>query len=213
MLGLNPNFFGYDLTTNFRAFILFCEVVLCGQAVITRIQYNLNKDKLRRHLARQKEEYDKLKTSRSIVQKVLRHLCSEKEKLLNNSFPQHVLNQQVNSIEELDRLLEPMCENTQNRLEYLNGAFEETRKNYVNSKIFYNWVNGYIVSILTFVALVFGGGSFYYNKSVADAFFGDDNNQQFLLLNIKNFNTSCLLQDTDQSNTVNISINAFDDDV
>ncbi len=51
--GLSPNFFGYNLSTNYRYFAIFCLCVLIGQSFITWFQYSLNKEKVKRYLSKQ----------------------------------------------------------------------------------------------------------------------------------------------------------------
>lgn len=59
--GLNPHFFGYDLNTNYRAFVIFCMLVLFGQAFIAFFQYRLNREKLHNYLQMYEQEINRLK--------------------------------------------------------------------------------------------------------------------------------------------------------
>ena len=67
--GLSPNFFGYNLSTNYRYFAIFCLCVLIGQSFITWFQYSLNKEKLKRYLSKQEEEIDRLIYAQKEAQK------------------------------------------------------------------------------------------------------------------------------------------------
>ena len=191
--GLSPNFFGYNLSTNYRYFVVFCLCVLIGQAIITRFQYSLNKEKLKRFLSNQENEIARLEQAQKENQQKLNGFHNSKQEMLNKSFPQIIMHQQVNNPEQLDNTMKPLFDEYTKYLEQINRELNNAKMFYRDSKVVYKWINGYITSWLVFIAIVLGLVSLYYNNSVADALFYHSNNFQYLSINIENINPICLI--------------------
>lgn len=191
--GLSPNFFGYNLSTNYRYFVVFCLCVLIGQSFITWFQYSLNKEKLKRYLSKQEEEIDRLIHAKKEIQQKLDGFYNSKQEMLHKPFPQFIMNQQIDNPKQLNDALKPLFNEYTKQLEYANQELHNAKVFYRNSKMVYKWINGYITSGLVFIAIVLGIISLYCNNSVADVLFSHTSDLQYLSINITNMDPHCLL--------------------
>lgn len=191
--GLSPNFFGYNLSTNYRYFGAFCLCVLCGQSFITWFQYSLNKEKLRRYLSKQEYEIARLEQAQKEEQQKIDSLHNKRNEILKKPFPQTVDDQQVANSVELDNVMKPLFDRYSKHLVEATQELNNAKIFYRDSKVVYKWINGYITSGLVLVAIVLGVFSLYYNKSVADALFSHVSDLQYVSININNINPYCLL--------------------
>lgn len=192
--GLNPLFFGYNLSTNYRCFVVFCLLVLLGQAFIAWFQYSLNKEKLKRYLWLQKQEIERLRTANNHTKTNLDNFYKNKLEILKHPFPQNILNQEVTTEAQLDEVLKPILNEHKKQYDYSMGELKEAKTIYRNSNMVYKWINGYIAAALTIVAIILGVFSFVYNDSIADKFFKSTNEIQYLSINIENINPICLIK-------------------
>ena len=190
---LSPNFFGYNLSTNYRYFAAFCLCILIGQAIITRFQYSLNKEKLRQYLSKQEDEISRLEQTQKEIQQKIDGFHNKREEIINNGFPQTVDDHQVDNPAQLDTIMKPLFDRYEKHLMDKTQELNNTKMFYRNSKVVYKWINGYITSGLVFVAIVLGILSLYYNNSVADMLFFHSNNLQYLSINIEYINPICLI--------------------
>lgn len=191
--GLSPNFFGYNLSTNYRYFVAFCLCILIGQAIITRFQYGLNKEKLRRYLSKQEYEIARLEQAQKEDQQKIDSLHDKQEEIINNGFPQKVDNQQVDNLAQLDDIMKPLFYRHEKHLMDTTQELNNAKMFYKDSKVVYKWINGYIASVLVLIAIALGIISLYCNNSVADVLFHHSNDLQYLSINIKNINPICLI--------------------
>ncbi len=191
--GLSPNFFGYNLSTNYRYFAAFCLCILIGQAIMTRFQYSLNKEKLRRYLSKQEYEISRLEQAQMETQQKIDGFHNKREEIINNGFPQTVDDHQVNNTAQLDVIMKPLFERYEKHLMGKTQELNNAKIFYRDSKVVYKWINGYIASGLVLVAIVLGILSLYYNNSVVDAWFSSVSDLQYVSININNINPYCLL--------------------
>lgn len=191
--GLSPNFFGYNLSTNYRYFAIFCLCVLIGQSFITWFQYSLNKEKLKRYLSKQEEEIDRLIYAQKEAQQKMDVFRNNKKEIINKSFPQIIMGQQFNNLSQLENALKPSFDECKKHLEYANQELNNAKVFYRNSKMVYKWINGYITSGLVFIAIILGIISLCCNNSVVDVLFSRTNDLQYLSINITNIDPHCLL--------------------
>lgn len=187
--GLSPNFFGYNLSTNYIYFGAFCLCVLC----ITWFQYSLNKEKLRQYLYKQKAEISRLEQAQQEVQQKIDGFHNKRNEILKKPFPQTVNDQQVANSAELDNIIKPLFDRYSKHLMDATQELNNAKIFYRDSKVVYKWINGYITSGLVLVAIVLGVLSLYYNKSVADALFSHISDLQYVSININNIDPYCLL--------------------
>ena len=191
--GLSPNFFGYNLSTNYRYFGAFCLCVLCGQSFITWFQYSLNKEKLRQYLYKQKAEISRLEQAQQEVQQKIDGFHNKRNEILKKTFPQTVDGQQVANSAEVDNVMKPLFDRYSKHLVEATQELNNAKIFYRDSKVVYKWINGYVTSGLVLVAIVLGVLSLYYNKSVADALFSHVSDLQYVSININNIDPYCLL--------------------
>lgn len=191
--GLNPNFFGYDLVTNYRTFIVFCLLVLSGQTFIAVFQYRLNRGKLRRHLQMYDQEIDRLEEGCKSEKSKVFGLKKAWDEALTQQFPLNFQGQRVDNKEKLNNLVKP-------RYDVLNANYKRAKNTLIRAKrekldaeMVYKWINGKITFGLVVVAFVLGCCAFRCNCAVVDKIWRTTDSEQYILLNIKNLDQKCLL--------------------
>lgn len=192
--GLNPNFFGYDLTTNYRSFIVFCIFLLVGQTSISFFQYRLNLVKLREYLCLQSKEIKRLGTVCQSKQGELNNIKQLWDEALAENFPLNKWSMEFQNKEQLDNYVKPFFKNKERECNNAEAELKEAKRTKIYSEMVYKWINGNITFALVAVSILLGVISFCYNTPLVDTIFSVDDSTHYISLNVKYLEPKCLLR-------------------
>ncbi len=191
--GINPNFFGYDLATNYRSFVAFCLFVLVGQTFIAVFQYRLNRGKLRRHLQMYNQEVERLEAEYNSEQSKVVGAKRVINEALAKTFPQDFQGKHFENKEQLQEAVDARLNELKSDCVIAKKELKDAKREKLDTEMVYKWINGKITFGLALVAFVLGCFALWYDGAVVERIWQATNSEQYILLNIKHLDTKCLV--------------------
>lgn len=151
--GINPKFFGFELTSNYSMCALFVMSVILGQGVIALFHYKLNKHQINNQLLRLAEEKNKLKYEYDEIKQMSDKAYVEYKKAHNGNFPVIFGRISCDSKQELELARKKQKKQIDEAIKDRKHDYNNANLLYYESKCIYKYINGWITLFLTITAV------------------------------------------------------------